>query len=98
MNANLCGEYCKLLSTDFPELAPYNYKIHLNLAVVVCEPLTAPVNGDLEVMGSMFMSEAVYTCDFGFNLSTGGVSFTRVCQNTAVWSGVVPTCICKLTD
>lgn len=71
------------------------YSSQFNPAVVMCEELTAPDNGNLEVMNNTFMSEAVYTCNFGFNLSTGGISFTRVCQNTGVWSADVPTCICK---
>lgn len=31
-------------------------------------------------------------CDIGFSLSTGGNTFTRMCQNNAAWSGAEPTC------
>jgi hypothetical protein len=64
-------------------------------AAVMCENLQAPNDGSLSLSGTSFLSEAVYTCNFGFNLSSGGESFTRICQNTAQWSGVEPTCECE---
>lgn len=60
-------------------------------AAVMCGQLDPPADGNLNISGFTFSSEAVYTCDFGFSLSTGDETFTRICQNNG-WSSAEPTC------
>lgn len=63
-------------------------------AVVSCESLDPPANGQLELTNdnTLVNSEATYSCNSGFNL-IGTVS--RRCQATGEWTGQTPQCIGK---
>ncbi len=56
---------------------------------VECDPLTAPVFGEVILSGTILMSTATYRCFPGYFL-VGVV--TRECQATGFWSGQEPTC------
>ena len=62
------------------------------ILVVNCPPLEPPPNGGVDVAELIFESVARYTCDIGFQLSTGGDSFNRTCQENGEWSDASPVC------
>lgn len=62
---------------------------HNSLTVLQCVDLEDPPNGNVIFSGSLFGSQANYSCDQGFNLI--GVSM-RTCQANELWSGSEPTC------
>ena len=57
--------------------------------VVVCPPLSDPVNGAVSVPDASFGGVATYTCNTGYDL-TGAV--IRSCQIDGSWSGTPPIC------
>lgn len=54
-----------------------------------CGPLSPPKNGMIITTGTKFWDTAVYNCLPGFQLAGAD---KRTCLDTAVWSGVPPTC------
>ena len=46
------------------------------------------------LMGTTFGSEAVYSCDVGHRIIGGDT--TRMCMDTAIWSGIEPMCESKI--
>ena len=61
------------------------------LAVVVCPNLQDPPNGIVTLsMGTVFESQATYTCSGGFVISSG--DDTRTCEANGEWSGSETTC------
>ena len=59
-------------------------------AAIVCDQLSDPENGEVSQPDPAIVgSEAVYTCDHGFELD--GVS-KRVCQNDGTYSEQPPVC------
>ena len=58
--------------------------------VVVCPPLSGPVNGAVSVPDASFGGVATYTCNTGYDL-TGAVN--RSCQSDGTWSDSPPTCV-----
>ena len=60
------------------------------LTVVVCPNLQDPPNGIVNLsMGTVFESQATYTCSGGLILSGND---TRTCEANGQWSGSEPTC------
>lgn len=63
---------------------------------VDCGILIAPKNGDIDFsLGTSYGSVATYSCVPPFQLDG---SPTRVCLNNGQWSGVAPSCECKLVE
>ena len=58
-------------------------------AAVNCGSLTNPVNGELNLTTTTFMSTSTYSCNAGYTLFGKG---TRTCQANGTWSDNVPTC------
>ena len=63
-----------------------NYYFH---AVVDCEPLSAPTNGDVKDPVTTYQSVATYQCNTGYDLI--GES-SRTCQADGNWSEQEPIC------
>ena len=59
---------------------------------ITCPPLEPPPNGAVDVLALVFESVVTYTCDTGFQLSSGGDSFNRVCLENGEWSADLPVC------
>ena len=58
--------------------------------VVDCGELLPPDNGMVDLSnGTTFGSRAVYSCSDLYNLSG---SSNSVCQESGLWSGVIPMC------
>ena len=75
------------------------YKLHITIvmpfefyiAAVECKELHHPLNGRVEFpVPIVYQSEAVYTCDMGYNL-VGNSS--RYCLDDGVWGGTEPSCV-----
>ena len=61
------------------------------LVGVVCPDLENPPNGTVSLsMETVFESQAAYTCNDGFVISSG--DDTRTCEANGQWSGTIPTC------
>ena len=85
--------YVSINSVATKEICPWNWIINFFLAVDVCSPLIAPANGDVIVTGLTLGSQAMYSCDAGYEL----VGLTiRECSVDGIWSGREPFCRCKL--
>jgi len=56
----------------------------------VCEALSAPANGTVNVVDNAGGKVATYACEEGYALSDG--SATRTCGDTWEWTGSAPTC------
>jgi len=63
--------------------------------LVDCGGLSSPANGIVSTPSTTYLSEAIYSCNDGFELS-GGPS-TRICQDDGNWSGVAPICGVSVT-
>ena len=65
--------------------------IQLNFlfAAVDCGNLTNPLNGQVTLTTTTFMSTATYSCNAGYNLSGNA---TRTCEASGTWSDTAPTC------
>ena len=61
-------------------------------AVIECEDLPNPENGQVTLSGTTPGSTATYICNNGFMLQ--GVS-SRNCMDDGEWSGEAPTCVRK---
>lgn len=65
----------------------------LNLNVTssagLCNALPSPANGNVTWFGLTSGSEAIYTCDSGYQLT--GYDY-RICLDTGMWSGQAPNC------
>ena len=61
----------------------------LNLTVVDCGGLLDPDNGIVQLSGTVFGSQANYSCVNGYKLV--GVT-TRTCLETQHWSDTAPSC------
>ena len=61
-------------------------------SVIDCGDLTDPLNGVVNLTNTTFGSQASYTCDTGFMLSS---SQTRICQDDGNWSNSEPECTSK---
>ena len=59
-----------------------------------CPELYDPDNGEVNITGTRIGSEATYSCDPGYQLSSGQANLTcqQVDDDTADWNGVLPTC------
>ena len=66
--------------------------VHHSLIVIAdCGPLVDPHNGVVEFSsGTLQGSTATYTCDLGYNITSG--DHVRTCQANEVWSGTEPIC------
>lgn len=73
-----------------------NYWYYLSPAVNCGSP-PEPANSIVQSTTTNFGSTAVYSCELGYDLSTGGATFTRRCLETEEWSGATPTCDSKIT-
>ena len=63
-------------------------------AAVDCQGLTPPLNGQISyVGGTTFGATATYSCNEGYDLDGEGI---RICESLGEWSGMEPTCTCKL--
>lgn len=62
------------------------------LIVELCEVLTAPVNGSVDVPAREIGSVATYGCDNGFEFIID-CNPQRTCQADLTWSGDAPTCL-----
>ena len=58
-------------------------------AAVQCGNLSSPVNGQVNVEGNTFGSQANYSCSEGYVLNGNS---TRMCQSDGRWSGSEATC------
>lgn len=65
------------------------------ITVVDCGGLPDLENGNVISSPSTFQSIATYSCDMGYDLSSGGQNFTRLCQSSANWTLTPPNCIRK---
>lgn len=69
--------------------------------VAGCVTLKAPPNGNVDLTdGTVYESVAVFTCNAGYDLVSGGVTITAGflesdCQADQQWSVAVPTCVIK---
>ena len=72
--------------------------VHHSLVVIAdCGPLANPHNGVVEFSsGTLQGSTATYTCDQGYNITSGDHS--RTCQANEVWSGTEPICESMMSD
>ena len=59
------------------------------LSAVDCGDLKQPLNGQVFFQSTLFLSEATYSCNSGFELVGEG---TRTCQANGQWSGEEPQC------
>lgn len=55
-----------------------------------------PQNSMVEALVTTLGNTAVYTCNSGYELSTGTLTVTRQCMANSEWSGVTPSCISKI--
>lgn len=62
------------------------------LSAVECKELNHPPNGRVKfpAVPIAYQSEAVYTCNTGYNLEGNN---SRKCLVEGVWSGMEPTCV-----
>jgi CUB/sushi domain-containing protein len=58
--------------------------------IIDCGDLPHPENGNVSLTGTIFTSQANYTCFPGYNVST--TQSVRVCTITGDWSGAEPSC------
>lgn len=59
--------------------------------VVMCPDLPSPPNADVQhPNGPEYQSTAVYTCDNGYERSSGNLE--RTCEADGTWSGSEPVC------
>lgn len=63
--------------------------------VVDCDVLSDPENGQVMFSSTVYQSQAVYSCDNGYELSQTG-SVQRICRANGLWSSFAPQCNRKL--
>ena len=71
------------------ELAPVSCMPCLFPAVVQCEVLEFPDNGQVIQIGNRVGATATYSCFPGYLLEGEEL---RICQKSAEWTGTPPTC------
>lgn len=59
--------------------------------VVDCGELSNPDNGLVTYTSTVYQSQAVYSCNSGYELSTTG-STLRICRATGQWTSFPPQC------
>ena len=70
---------------------------HSLIVIADCGPLVDPHNGVVEFSsGTLQGSTATYTCDLGYNITSG--DHVRTCQANEVWSGNEPICESMMCD
>lgn len=71
---------------------------HLNVFIVVdCGTLFPPMNGNIVFFsGTIFQSNATYTCNEGYELTSN--DSVRTCSANGTWSGSDVTCTCKCSS
>ena len=57
-----------------------------------CGNLIDPLDGSVNFTSTTFESQARYSCKMGYSLVGNE---TRVCEATATWSNIAPTCQIK---
>lgn len=71
-------------------------KINVVKPEIFCQNETDPVKGRIEVMNNSVNGSLLYSCDDGFEATSGNLS--RECTLNGTWSGGPPicsgTCIC----
>lgn len=67
------------------------------LLVVDCDELSDPENGQVTFSSTVYQSQAVYSCNDGYELSQTG-SMQRICRASGVWSSFAPQCNRKLKE
>ena len=65
-------------------------------SVIDCGPPPIPQKSMVEAPVTTLGNTAVYTCNSGYELSTGTLTVTRQCMDNSEWSGVTPSCIGKI--
>ena len=63
--------------------------VHCPIVVQCTEVLSSPMNGNVIIIGTTYLSETDYSCEEGF--AVVGPT-TRVCQDDGQWSGMEPHC------
>lgn len=63
--------------------------IHTLTVIADCGPLDAPENGSVMQPDTTEGGVTTFSCQAGFDLIGNA---TRVCQSTAAWTGMQPTC------
>ena len=64
----------------------------VDFSVVNCQPLSAPVNGNITGSGLSPQSKRSFSCNTGYTLQG---SENRTCQDDGQWSGTNTTCASK---
>ena len=64
-------------------------KMIIFFAVIECDPLDKPDNGDVIIESTLFQAVATYTCNPGYELVG---TAQRICSGEGIWSGVAPIC------
>lgn len=62
-----------------------------------CGDLSDPENGQVTLSSTIYQSQAVYSCNDGYELSQTG-SVQRICRASGVWSSFAPQCNRKLLN
>ena len=75
---------------------PYLSKLLFSLPAIDCGPPPQPANSAIQSTTTTFGSIAIYSCNPGYELSTGTATFIRECLGTAEWSGATPSCDSEL--
>ena len=73
---------CSIIST--------NISISSSLVVTCSEPASVPDSSRSEEPPYYYSDDLTYTCDLGFELSSGDA--IRTCTASGTWSGAAPTC------
>ena len=70
----------------------YGFAFLLYYAVVTCPVLVSPPNADVQhPQGVEYQSTATYTCDSGYERSSGDLQ--RDCSADGTWTGNEPVCV-----
>ncbi|XP_064397065.1 uncharacterized protein LOC135343945 isoform X3 [Halichondria panicea] len=60
---------------------------------VDCGNLMNPQNGMIQTSNTNYEGLAIYSCVSGYELDTGAITVTRICQLNSMWSGTAPQCV-----
>ena len=66
------------------------------MLVVDCGNPPSILNGNIDVSGTTFQQQAIYSCNSGYELNDGSSTVIRECQANGIWSGETPQCTRKL--
>ena len=83
-----------IVSLIFGTVIPTSFNILMEMflhlyTIVLCSELSNPANGAVIWTGLTTGSNAVYTCNTGYQLSGERI---RTCMSNGMWSGQEPTC------